>query len=146
MKQVDLELYRWKFHNTVYAPSVAKHKYHCGLSMWWREYGAFVSVLPRQSGKTTRFIKTIADDFEKKDEHYMIFTHNRGAAKSLHHLTGISERKITPISSMYNDCFNGIMTGEVNLLIDEFMSIDDVRRNMLLDHEWKSVTMISTLK
>lgn len=148
MNQVDLELYRWKFHNTVYAPSIAKRKYRhsIGMSSWWREYGAFVSVLPRQSGKSTRFIKTLVNDFERTGEDYMIVVPKQGMAKSLAHMTRINAQKITAIGSMYEHCFDGIATREVNLLIDEFMFIDDIRRNMLLDHDWKSVTMIGTLK
>lgn len=145
MRHTDLELYRWKFHNTVYAPSVAKHQTHVSRSGWWREHGAFVSVLPRGCGKTSIFIKTIINEFKSKAEHYMVVAHNSSRVKSLAYMLE-ADKHVTSLTSMYNDCFNGCATMDVHLVLDEFMLMDDTRRNILLDNDWKSVTMISSLK
>ena len=56
MKHIDLEMYRWRFYNDTYIHTTKNMRPDINpVYSWlgyWKEYGAFVSVLPRQSGKS----------------------------------------------------------------------------------------------
>ena len=63
MRLTDLELYRWKFHNDIYIHTTKKWypSNYPGISwsQYWKEFGAFVSVLPRQCGKSNMILTII---------------------------------------------------------------------------------------
>src|SRR5574342_1380688 len=59
MNIIDLELYRWQLHRLGAFNTLKLKPRSMGLSKltWWMEYGAFISILPRQSGKTEMLIR-----------------------------------------------------------------------------------------
>ncbi|KKL21659.1 hypothetical protein LCGC14_2443240, partial [marine sediment metagenome] len=93
MRLTDLELYRWKFHNDIYIHTI---KSWCpgnypGSSwfQYWKEHGAFISVLPRQSGKS-QMIVTMINSLPK--ENYVIICAYRQANVSFRQ-AGFDRRK-----------------------------------------------------
>ena len=144
MRQSDLELYRWKVHHVT--------NFHCGrknnLSMrqWWKEYGAFISVLPRQSGKTS-MLKTLINSFSENGEQYMVLVGPNSMRDHLVRNHNIPKEKIITSHAYISKLAHKPGRSEdqdVNLLIDEFMFISSSTINTILDSEWKTVTMVSS--
>ena len=59
----------------------------------------------------------------------------------------VYDKNLNVVSSaeLYDRCFEGVKTSQVNLLIDEFMYVDKAKLNLCLDYDWKTVTMVSSL-
>src|SRR3989344_8748576 len=125
MRQTDLELYRWKFHNDIYMKfkRVQEAKSQMPLFSYWKEVAAFVSVLPRQVGKTT-MIDTITKSLSNNAP-YIIVTPSTSMARALISNFGfkpavvhVAERMIPHIPSMaFGIC-------HTHLFVDEFDSIN----------------------
>lgn len=146
MKHIDLEMYRWKFHNDIYLPSIrGKTNNTCSMAYWWQEYGAFVSTLPRQVGKTS-MLGLLVNYFSENNEFYMLVAPNKKMADNLISKTRVSSKNITLASDLYNHCFNGVQTSIVNILVDEYQFLERAQVANLLDNNWKSVTMVGTLR
>lgn len=153
MRHVDLELYRWKYHNDLYIHSVARWRPDAYPIMnwvsYWKEYGAFVSVLPRQSGKSDMLIK-IYQELKRKeatDSVLLVCGHKQAIPRFIK--DGISRKEIyyPPGAQSLGRGFCKTAYRWTHLLIDEFDVID--RKNHLihiLDCPWKSVTMVSSLR
>jgi len=154
MRLTDLELYRWKFHHDIYIHTT--NKYRPGNSsfgpmnwvQYWKEFGAFVSVLPRQSGKTEMLL-TLIHHFDDEEEDYRVIYPLDNMGTMLRQ-RGVNKYKMIPAKTVTNKTCHmllGIQHEVINLFVDEFDYID--KKNHLchiLDYPWKSVTMVSSLK
>lgn len=148
MKLTDLELYRWKYHHDIYM-NIKRvqdaRKTSQRPSLFWKEFGAFVSVLPRQVGKTT-MLQTIVNNLPESTP-YIIVSPTSSMANSLMHNFKFPSANVYIVDRLLKQ-LPGISIGKVMnsyLLIDEF---DYMRRGDLdniLNYYWKSVTMVSTL-
>lgn len=153
MRLTDLELYRWRFHNDMYIHTVSQHRPDnypmMTWSQYWKEYGAFVSVLPRQSGKSQMLVllaKSITNKENELSGDYLIVCDFREAKTSFIQ-AGLDWKKILNAKSIGRGSLSGIQHSGIHLMIDEFDFI--CKKNHLihvLNHPWKSVTMVSTLK
>jgi len=142
MNYMDLELYRWKYHHDIYLPSIKK--YTSAIDIWWQEYGAFVSTVPRQSGKTNMLGK-LAYIFDSRNEYFMVVVPTQKYVKAFVNRTGVDRMRVTAATSMYDRCFDGIRTRDIHLLIDEYQRVDKPAIRELLNHDWKTVTMAGTM-
>lgn len=151
MRLTDLELYRWKFHNDIYIHTTKSHRPPSGFySSWcnyWREMGAFVSVLPRQSGKST-MIRTIVNSLGQNSESlsgdYRIVSPSESMRRCLIVNLGLDSSKVCIVTN--STALMGVNYSDINLFIDEFMYVHHSYLNAVLDWPWKSVTMVSSLK
>jgi len=138
MRLTDLELYRWKLHN-----KFIKSKKHYNYMSWvayWKEVGAFTSILPRQSGKTTMIAK-MYNILISSGENAII------VSNSIDHLNinhGINYKDLYSIGTIESNnpisCFS-----DCNILIDEFNFIFGLSLSSLLNNPWKSVTCVGGL-
>ena len=139
MNQTDLEIYRWKLHNRFVnksppSPISSAHEY-------WGEYGAFVSIMPRQSGKSTmikRMIDILADDGES--DVVVIAVNNTHKAYLVNNI-GIAE-DIIGCADSYDYGPVG-SKGSCHLFVDEFMYIGNVQYKNL---NWKTMTLVGSLR
>lgn len=146
MNYIDLELYRWKWHNEVYLKykRVQELKKNCSKSLYWKEHGAFVSVLPRQIGKS-KMLSKMVDIFKSREEDYFCIV------PSLNHIS-LATKYNVPCSKMASArawIVNKYGSGRplhLHLLVDEFDYINKDDLMKLLDYDWNSVSMVSTLK
>lgn len=147
MHYTDLELYRWKWHNEVYLKfkRVQAVKYQLPLSSYWKEFGAFVSVLPRQIGKST-MIATMTRIFEGKEEPFIVMVPNMRMA--LHFCTNqnVSYKNVGADAEWVVSYAKSKLPHITNLLIDEFDFISEDDMNKMLSYDWSSVSMASSLK
>ena len=150
MRLTDLELYRWKFHHDIYIHTT--NKFRPGnyplltWSQYWREHGAFVSVLPRQVGKT-EMIVTLINHVMEKNEDYLIVAANKQICIGFQQRGFDRKRTVEGRSIQANSPqLMGLSHASINLFVDEFEWID--KKNHLchiLNHPWKTVTMVSSL-
>lgn len=150
MRLTDLELYRWKFHNDIYVHTT--NKYRPGnypLLNWfqyWIEHGAFVSILPRQSGKSQMIITIINHNDGEKEDYRIICSTRSGFPRFTK--AGLDRNKMFEGRSVKKGfhLFQGIKHEEINLFVDEFEHID-MKNHLIhiLNYPWKSVTMVSSL-
>jgi hypothetical protein len=153
MKLIDLEMYRWRFHNDMYVHTrnqFRPDKYPpITWVQYWKEHGAFVSVLPRQSGKSTMLTilaKSIANRENEMCGDYRIvcsfFRHN-----NIFTHAGLDRKKILNGRSVRKGMLDGLQHSDIHLMIDEFDYLD-MNNHLIhvLDYPWKSVTMVSSLK
>jgi len=151
MRLTDLELYRWKFHHDVYIHTTNKYRPGNYPSstwyMYWKEYGAFVSVLPRQVGKT-RMIETLLNHVIGEQEDYRIICAQRVVRLGFCQ-RGFSKNKVLDakwITKGANHKLTNIDHQDINLFVDEFEYIDTKNHLChILNYPWKSVTMVSSL-
>lgn len=144
MKHTDLEMYRWKFHHDVYLPSIKslKQRRH-SCYQWWYEYGAFVSMLPRQVGKTNMLV-ALVNNFNESGEHYLFVAHDNRRAEDIRQKHGLTH--VVGPGGVYEGCFDGVLTANINLLIDEYNLIEKHVIIELLDRDWNTVSMAGTLR
>jgi len=142
MRQTDLEMHRWCFHNFVKQNSHLSSN-HLGWRMYWKEVGAFVSMLPRQSGKTTMIIRMIQHVVESEFPDYIVLVRDRSMANNMIQHNVLSNNILTALDG-HN--LAGKDTSNTNLFVDEFMFIPGSILNKILDRAWKSVTMVSSLR
>lgn len=132
MRQADLEMFRHKIHNITKKSVVGNTQ----LYTYWMEYGAFISIMPRQSGKTM-MLERIAKNYLESGEKVIIVTDwAKGKFSGM--------RKISSIL-LVNRC-SGIKFNEYNLIIDEFDFISRKCFIDILNYKWKTVTMAGSKK
>ena len=146
MRQTDLELYRWKWHNEVYLQykRVQSARESLPLSSYWMEYGAFVSVLPRQTGKTT-MLGVIAQKLST-ESFIQIIVSSDNMKQNFLAKTGLGKNYVCSIEEWLSRLSLQCAAEYSHLLVDEFDFIDSFKLKKVLNNEWKSVTMVSTLK
>ena len=142
MKQTDLEIFRWKWHNDVHMKKKNVKIFDAGWAriVFWKEYAAFTSIMPRQSGKTT-MLGQMANILLDDGKQILVFAENKN---SFYSKTGISRELIQSewFSSARMSCQN---TLDTHLLVDDFIHIRKSILNELLDKDWASVTMVGSL-
>lgn len=148
MKEVDLELYRWHWYQTR-IQDIIKEFRDKGIDnrTFWSDHGTFMSVLPRQAGKTTMLIQ-MAKILQAKEEGFLIITPNRAMSDD------ISRRspEIHPArirsnpGAMVSAYHLGEALDKKHLLIDEYQFFHEQALNSMLNEDWKSVSMVGTLK
>ena len=145
MRQADLEMYRWKIHNLT-KPKKNKRHSGCSWRMYWSECGAFVSILPRQSGKTEMIFKMAKSIVNKETrEDYLIVLRSSSFRSNMRYCIdkiGVDYKKVITLGASLSliNCSN------INLFVDEFDFLDERDLRALIDRPWKSVTMISTIR
>jgi len=147
VRQTDLELYRWKWHNEVYLKfkRVQAVRSQMLLSSYWKEYGAFVSVLPRQLGKTT-MLGVIAKHLLQIEGHAVqIIVPTSHMKLSVANKIQLPSNYIKSVVEFVGSNQSDLSSAK-HLLVDEFDFIDRMHLIMVLDNDWKSVTMVSTLR
>lgn len=117
------------------------------LFSYWKEYAAFISVLPRQSGKST-MLKDMVHQFDSRNENHVIFVPNESIQKCLiANVFPNGRNKIKPVSfSRIDRLLQGIIYSDMHLLVDEFDMIERPTLDSLLNRNWRSVSMVSTLR
>lgn len=152
MRQIDLELYRWRFHNDIYIHTTKRFRPDVYPMMpwyqYWKEHGAFVSVLPRQSGKSTMITiltKAIINKENGLCGDYRIICNFKQIVKTF--VLDFDRNKIHFGNSLRKGMFAGLRHSDIHLMVDEFDYID-MKNHLIhaLDYPWKSVTMVSSLK
>ncbi|MFA5023366.1 MAG: hypothetical protein WC523_00215 [Patescibacteria group bacterium] len=123
---------------------------HYTKPVYWTQVGAFVSTLPRQSGKTT-MLSLLIEDFILKGEDYILVTHNLHMKNNISTNFLIPNNKICVVSSDANELmfymgYNKIITNGCHLLIDEYQLIDNNVLMGVLNFDWKTVTMVGTVR
>ncbi|KKN34731.1 hypothetical protein LCGC14_0790750 [marine sediment metagenome] len=146
MRLTDLELYRWKWHNEVYLKykRVQEAKNQLPLSSYWKEYAAFISVLPRQVGKTT-MLGVMAKDIAK-ESFIQIVVPTEYMVNSFFTTTGLGRNYVCSVETWFSKRSLQLSSEYAHLLVDEFGFIDGFKLRDMLNNDWKSVTMVSTLK
>lgn len=143
MKQIDLELYRWGWHNLT-KPKYDVKKYGSSL-YYWREYGAFISVTPRQSGKTAMLgiiIKNILRN--NKSDKIIVIVPSISMIVNFCKITKYNSNTVYSPSGFMNTTHK-INFNDTNLIIDDFYGINKLKLNIIINNMWKSVTMVSSL-
>jgi len=146
MNAINLELYRWKMHRI----KVGSFKSNIGYprSNWWMEEGAFVSVMPRQSGKTELLIR-MAKMLQKEKEDFMFIVRSENAKNNILNRFPINPKLIEVVLTAtlaFN--FKGIVesVNHINLLVDEYTFINENAMRELTRMDWKSISMVGGLK
>ena len=165
MRYIDLELHRWQWqwHNEVYlqAKRIKDASKTMPLPLYWKEYGAFVSVIPRQLGKTTMIGEIINylsqsvllhNKYDINDEDFimddvLVVVPTRRMINFVVSKIGIPRRCVCSINGFcwYRNV-KDTKNPQKHLFVDEFDFIDRKDISHLLDWNWKSVTMVSSLK
>ena len=131
MNIIDLELYKWQMHRLSSKPGD------------WLEYGAFISILPRQSGKTEMLIR-MAKILQKENEDFLFVVSKKIYKDNILKRFQIDPKKIEVLMTstlIFN--FKTIeKSNKINLLIDEFMTLEKIALQSLLKMDWKSVSMV----
>jgi len=146
MNITDLEMYRWRWHNDIFLQQknikrLKENYLHC--EQYWKEIGAFTSVLPRQSGKTTMIGKMI--DFvatQSNKRNYVVFVSQLATVWHFCKTTGLPTDGVKVSLSE----FATEMTAPENyhLFVDEFLYAAELHE--LLRYYWASVTLVGSLK
>jgi hypothetical protein len=152
MNLIDLELFRWKwFHEVLMKKTITQKrkimaKQSGDLKFFWKEDGAFVSTLPRQSGKTDMLIRlSRIFDGSETSEKYIVIVDNFKMKENLVN-RGFNKNYVFTKYMFENDIRGKNMPPEeYNLMIEEYQrfgtTLDDI-----LGLPWKSVTMVGTLR
>lgn len=146
MRLTDLELYRWKWHNEVYLQfkRVQAARRSLPLLSYWKEYGAFISMLPRQVGKTT-MLGEIAKKLSE-ESFIQIVVPTEKMAQNFSVKTGLGTNYVCTINTWLSRLSLQLSTEYAHLIVDEFNFIEKNKLDALLDRKWTSVSMASTLK
>ena len=144
MKETDLELYRWKWHNTTLESRKKKYlgRGILNYSNFWLEYGAFASIMPRLSGKTTMLLKMASMLYKESEDNVLFLTHS---SYQKHYLEKIRNHPYTFCTNCNDNILIGKRFEDCHLMIDEFSRIYKFDLDKWLNHNWKSVTMVSSL-
>jgi hypothetical protein len=155
MRYIDIELYRWKFHHDIYMKRKDPRFYkqnksftnsNVRMQYYWKELGAFISIIPRGSGKST-MLTILAKEFEKNKEKFIIVTPD---AQMKGHMISMGIQNKNVISARSYDESTIIRTiGSspifCNLMIDEFNLLPKATLDDILGYNWKTVTMVGSL-
>lgn len=139
VSMIALEMFRWRYHRICVNTGPQSPRW-VSMSCYWRERGAFISVLPRATGKTTMLSK-MANRISKdgKRDNVVVITHDLDEARRFRNLSGVpAHRVMAPYSSKIAH------STDMHLLIDEMFRIPPDRLDFILNHRWKSVTMAGT--
>lgn len=137
MRHIDLEMYKWRWHHSVYVPSLKIERYR-SYEDYWTDAG-FFSILPRRVGKTAMIVD-LTKYFDNNKEDYLVVCLNKRTC-SIMESRGVDRNKIT----LHHGCdFRGLNKMNINLLVDEFTSMGAANANMM-SFRWKTVTMISSI-
>jgi hypothetical protein len=145
MRYIDIEMYKWKWHHDVYLINKQKFPYF-SWNGYWLEGAAFVSIMPRRTGKTQMIIM-LTQHMEKKLENYRVVCQNIMTKEGLAR-RGVDIHRIEICSRFgtNDNPFRGINHKDTNLLIDEFTHISKKNHLLhILDFPWKTVTMVGSL-
>lgn len=144
MNYIDLELYRWRYHNTVHIHTIPKIY---NFAQYWKEYGAFVSTVPRGVGKTESIIKLVKTLMSKNCSEDIVGEFLIVVPSPIY-VRKFLKAQIHPDNIKFASSLRleGLNLKDTHLFIDEY---DYVSKNLLdgiLNHPWKSVSMFSTLR
>jgi len=128
MKQTEFELLRWKYHNEN-KMSMNDCNWQSSWHTYWKEIGAFISILPRQVGKST-MIAEMAKNFKSA----VIISPMYSDKKEFEHISKWTNEDKLAVAHNFH------------LFMDEFSYIQKSDLDMILNNPWKSVTMVSSLK
>jgi hypothetical protein len=104
---------------------------------WWKEYGAYVGIYPRQSGKTQAIIQL----WEMTPDGKILVFSDR--AKEMLMDRGVPSRSI--VSSVA--AINRIMhVDSVDFFVDEFMYVGQNTMQAVYARYWKTLTLLSSLR
>ena len=151
MNLIDLELYKWQLHRMGAFNSLKLKSRSVGISKlaWWAEGGAFISMMPRQSGKTEMMIR-MAKIFQKENQEFLFVVPYSDMKKDILRRFPINENKIEVLmtaTTAFN--FGRVPSREyknTNLLIDEYNLLHKDALKNLFNMDWKSVSMTGGLK
>ncbi len=148
MNIVDLELYRWQLHRFK-SHTVVKLKTRTFSHQGWWENFAFVSMLPRQSGKTEMIIR-MAKILNEQGEDFIIVVPNEQFKKNIlgrSHIDNSLIEVIPTASAALNFYFKNINDhSKVNLLVDEYQLLHKDALKGLFRYNWSSVSVVGGLK
>ena len=136
MSLIDLEILKWRYFRTWHTNTANKAQY-TSLSRYWMESGAFLSILPRQSGKTTAMIK-MATDIIQSGEKACLFVLNRHIAEQ------IQGRNPLLKGHVFTNWYPPGVRSNYHCFIDEFML--NKQLDSILTNDWKSVTGLSSMR
>ncbi len=144
MRQTDLELYRWKWHRDVYINKKGPRNHYSksGCGLYWKEFGAFISIMPRQCGKTT-MIGQMMRMCEEDGEKVFAIVSGPHAIKYFCNTTGAHTCDVT---YSYDSNIPYLDICNTNLFLDEFTYFRSGDVDTILSNQWKSITMVGTLK
>jgi len=150
MNFTDLELYKWKVFRDIHLnkKSIISLKYKMSFSSYWKEYAAFMSILPRRFGKTKMLCDMITNIMATSNNNVFVVSHNKIALAHLkRRLRQSIKNTNTIVFSTYNNDSNmlGYNFGNYDLIIDNFLLIDQNKLNAILNNAWKTVTMASSM-
>ena len=141
MNYVTLEKLRYEMHQDWLKkefPQTFKHI--VTLSQWWKDVGAFTLLAPRQTGKTT-FLKEVVAEKLKDGENVLVITAYEAMRNSFTEF--LEDENFTILYQRSLKRLQGSNRTHYHLFVDEFMHIDEL--NSLLNHDWKSVTLVGSL-
>jgi thymidine kinase len=132
MNVIDLELYRWQWHNLKYKDE------------------PFIATLPKQSGKTT-MLGRITRILENNRQDFVFVVSTEANRNIINRQYGINKDKILvfpPVLASANFVLQtqGVDYKDKHLLIDEYTFYSPHALKELLRMKWKSVVMAGTLK
>lgn len=143
MRETDLELHRWKWHNLQLKSRKKNHLFNMSCCAFWRELGAFISVMPRQSGKSTMLMRmvSILSDVSEDQSNFLFVVptaNQKRLADALFYPYTVHtafDHNIL-IRRNFKNC---------HLMVDEFAHIKRADLDKWLDYNWRSVTMVSSI-
>lgn len=150
MNIVDLELYKWQLHR-LGAFGIPKLKpRNMGISKfsWWMEYGAFISMLPRQSGKTEMLIR-MAKMFQTEGQNFLFVVPNATMRNEILRRFSIDPKHIEVVMTAtlsFNFKYMDTRPQHTNLLVDEYTLLHNDAIKGLFKMDWKSISMTGGLK
>lgn len=106
---------------------------------WWKEVGAFVYILPRQTGKT----ETVLSLYRENPASKIVVRNTDTALRLLGR--GCCRDDVFSAPNLQNQMI-GLRFEEINLFVDEFMFLDEKTMKWIYEQNWKSLNLISTLK
>lgn len=146
MRMIELELYKWQLHRIGALDTLKLKPRSIGLSKfsWWMECGAFISMGPRQSGKTELLIR-MAKILQKEGEEFLFVVPNNQIKLGILNRFPINSNKIEVLQTATTALNFLKLSSEniknINLLIDEYMMLHKDALKNLFKMDWKSISM-----
>jgi predicted AAA+ superfamily ATPase len=143
MKIISIEKLRHELHQEyLKQDAIVKFKTILNTIEYWKEFGAFTCVSPRQSGKTTVLIQ-IAEELFRQEQQVIIFVPTFSMRdliqKQFPHQTNVAI--YTNGQELPHFSFS-----QYHLFVDEFMQIGQGKLDYLLNYNWKSVSLFGSLR
>ena len=113
---------------------------------WWVEEGAFISMLPRQSGKTEMLIR-MAKIFQSEKEDFVFAVHHSATKINILRRFPINSNKVEVITgAIAGNMFDGMENiSDTHLLVDEYMYVNKNSLKAIISQDWKSISMVGGL-